>query len=170
MRAVALLLYYALGSRLPASDRPFGRYCTAFRVVLAKKFLKHFVGKNSKIQPNVFFGRGDDVEVGIHVQINERCRIRNVRIGNYVMIAPEVMFLNGGHGMERDQPMVVQPPVEYAQTVVEDDVWIGARCIIYPGKKIGKGAVVGAGSVVTRDVQPYDVVAGNPAMVIMARR
>jgi maltose O-acetyltransferase len=139
------------------------------RVAMVKGFLRKFGGKNSKIQAHVFFGRGDDVEVGDFVQINERCRIRNVKIGNYVMIAQEVMFLNGGHSMDRDRPMVLQPPVSFTQTVVEDDVWIGARAIILPGIKIGSGAVIGAGSVVTHDVLPNQIVAGNPARFIRER-
>ncbi|MEH7581800.1 DapH/DapD/GlmU-related protein, partial [Priestia megaterium] len=50
--------------------------------------------------------------------------------------------------------------------IIEDRVWIGARCIILPGVTIGKGATVGAGAVVTKDVPPYTVVAGNPAKVV----
>jgi acetyltransferase-like isoleucine patch superfamily enzyme len=53
--------------------------------------------------------------------------------------------------------------------VIEDHVWIGARAIISPGVRIGEGAVIGAGSVVTRDVEPYTIVAGNPARFIKER-
>ncbi|WP_366917697.1 DapH/DapD/GlmU-related protein [uncultured Pseudokineococcus sp.] len=53
--------------------------------------------------------------------------------------------------------------------VIDDDVWIGAACILLPGRRVGRGAVVGAGSVVTRDVPPYTVVAGNPAVVVRRR-
>lgn len=53
--------------------------------------------------------------------------------------------------------------------LIEDDVWIGARVIILPGVKVGKGSVIGAGSVVTKDVMPYTVVGGNPARVLKGR-
>ena len=54
--------------------------------------------------------------------------------------------------------------------VIGNDVWIGGRVIILPGVKIGDGAIIGAGSVVTKDVSEYDVVAGNPARVIKNRK
>jgi maltose O-acetyltransferase len=54
--------------------------------------------------------------------------------------------------------------------IIEDDVWIGARVIILPGVKIGKGSIVGAGAVVTKDVEPYSIVAGVPAKLIRKRK
>jgi acetyltransferase-like isoleucine patch superfamily enzyme len=54
--------------------------------------------------------------------------------------------------------------------VVEDDVWIGAGSIILPGRRIGTGAIIGAGSVVSKDVDPYTVVGGNPIRLISRRR
>ena len=58
----------------------------------------------------------------------------------------------------------------YGEIVIEDDVWIAANCTITPGTRIGHGAVVGAGAVVTRDVEPYAIVGGVPAHVIGSRR
>ena len=57
----------------------------------------------------------------------------------------------------------------YGEIVIEDDVWIAANCTITPGTRIGHGAVVGAGAVVTRDVEPYAIVGGVPARVIKQR-
>nr|WP_276612123.1 DapH/DapD/GlmU-related protein [Kineococcus vitellinus] len=54
--------------------------------------------------------------------------------------------------------------------VIEDDVWIGAGCIVLPGRRIGTGSIVGAGSVVVSDVPPWTVVAGNPARIVKKRR
>ena len=54
--------------------------------------------------------------------------------------------------------------------IIDDDVWIGRNAIILPGLHIHEGAIIGAGSVVTRDVQPYDIVVGNPAKVIRNRK
>ncbi len=54
--------------------------------------------------------------------------------------------------------------------ITEEDVWIGANSIVIDGVKIGKGAVIAAGAVVTKDVNPYDIVSGNPAKVIKSRK
>ena len=58
---------------------------------------------------------------------------------------------------------------EVAPVVIGDDVWIGSRVIILPGVKIGNGSVIGAGAVVTKDVEPYSVVGGVPAKLIRRR-
>lgn len=66
--------------------------------------------------------------------------------------------------------MLEQGMAEAKPVTVGDDVWIGQRALILPGVSIGTGAIVAAGSVVTRDVPPFAVVAGNPAKVIKDRR
>jgi len=66
-------------------------------------------------------------------------------------------------------PMNRQGWSEDRPVCIEDDVWIGSRVILLPGVRIGKGSIVGAGSVVTRDVEPYAIVAGNPARKIRSR-
>ena len=53
--------------------------------------------------------------------------------------------------------------------IIEDDVWIGTRAIILPGTRIGKGSIIGAGSVVTKDVPQYSIVGGNPARILKTR-
>jgi len=53
--------------------------------------------------------------------------------------------------------------------VIEDDVWIGTNAIILPGRRLGKGSIIAAGAVVTRDVEPYAIVGGNPARLIKRR-
>ena len=87
------------------------------------------------------------------------------------MIGEWLSVLGGGHKMERtDIPMRLQGSFEKTELTICDDVWIGAHVIITGGCKIiGKGAVIGAGSVVTHDVPDYSIVAGNPAKVIRKR-
>jgi maltose O-acetyltransferase len=149
---------------------PGGKYFTAMRVSSLRKVFPS-MGDKVMIESNVFFGDGRDIEVGNHVQINEDCWIRNVKIGNYVMIAPKVMILNYGHITDTTEvPMILQGTRRYKQTIIEDDVWVGARSIILPGIHIGEGAIVGAGAVVTKDVEPYSVMAGNPARLIKFRK
>lgn len=169
-KLIAATLYYSLGQYLPNSNVPGGRIFSTFRSFLLKNFAAR-TGQEITLESRVYFGSGKDIEIGSRVQINEECWIRNATIGNTVMIAPRVMILVSGHNTERtDIPMMDQGPRRYPQTVIEDDVWIGAQALILPGIRIGRGAIVAAGAVVTKDVEPYAVVGGNPARLIKYRK
>lgn len=92
----------------------------------------------------------------------------HLHIGKDVMIGPHCYLTDADHSMEpgasvKSQPMK-QKPVD-----VEDEVWIGARATILPGVRLGRGSVVAAGAVVTRDVPPYGVAVGVPARVVKYR-
>lgn len=106
---------------------------------------------------------GGKIEIGNNSYIGDRTEIHSgecVKIGNNVNIAWDCNILDRDyHAFEADTEVI--KPVEIC-----DHVWIGARCIVLKGVKIGEGAVVAAGSVVTRDVPPGCLVAGNPAKVI----
>ena len=87
---------------------------------------------------------------------------RNIRIGNDVFIGPKVNLITINHDVNPDNRSAT-----YGRPIViEDKVWIGIAATILPGVRIGYGAIVGAGSVVTKDVPAMTVVAGNPAKVI----
>lgn len=98
-------------------------------------------------------------------------------IGNYVCIGAETIIVMGGNNTHRMDWFSCYPFVEkivesYQQrgnTIIDDGVWIGMRAIIMPGVHIGEGAVIAAGTIVTKDVAPYTVVAGNPAKPIKQR-
>jgi len=114
---------------------------------------------------------GDDVTLGWRpVVIAAKSRIT---IGNKVMFGPEVMVIGGVHNtsvMGRYMFDVTEKrPEDDRDVVIEDDVWIGSRAIILHGVTIGRGAIVGAGAIVTRSVPPYAVVAGVPARVLKFR-
>jgi maltose O-acetyltransferase len=107
------------------------------------------------------------VSIGANTWINRGCTLDlrgGLRIGDNVSIAAEVVILSADH--DRDQ---VSFPLRFREVVIEDHVWIGMRAMILPGVHIGRGAVVGAGSVVTRDVAALAVVAGAPARQIGTR-
>lgn len=92
-----------------------------------------------------------------------------IDIGADVLIAPFCYLQDSDHGFASvDQPMRDQPSVA-SRIVIEDDVWIGTHSVITRGVRIGHGAVVGANSVVTHDVEPFAVVAGSPARMIRSR-
>lgn len=90
-------------------------------------------------------------------------------IGNHVAVAAHVVFASIGHGYDRiDIPMVEQP-VQKKEIVVEDDVWFGANAVVIGGVTIGAHSIIGAGAVVTHDVEPYSVMGGTPARLIRKR-
>ncbi len=170
MKILFRFLYYFIGRHLPNSNFPMGKLFAGVRSFLLAGFLKQS-GKNITVESNIFFGDGRDIEIGNNSQINEECWIRNCKIGSDVMIAPYVMILNYGHNInDVNTPMIKQGVKLYPQTIIENNVWIGARVVILPGVKIGTGSVIGAGSIVTKDVENYTVVAGNPAKFIKSRK
>jgi len=123
---------------------------------------KHKIGKNS------YSGM-------IRIIVSGRREIYDdhyVEIGNYCSIARDlVLLLSMAHNYKyiTTSPSLFYPHEYYGDIVIGNDVWIGERVIIKGGVKIGDGAVVGAGSVVTKDVDPYTIVAGNPAKPIKKR-
>lgn len=105
---------------------------------------------------------GEDTIIGDHVFLDGR---KNIKIGDHVDIASEVMIYNSEHDLESEEFMVREEPVE-----IGDYVFIGPRAIIMPGVKIGKGAVVAGGAVVTKDVDEFAIVGGVPAKIIGERK
>jgi acetyltransferase-like isoleucine patch superfamily enzyme len=105
--------------------------------------------------------------IGAGTRINRDCTLDTrggLAIGDHVSISPEVAILTADH--DRDEPGF---PLRHRPVVIEDHVWIGMRALILPGVRIGRGAVVAAGAVVSRDVEPLAIVAGVPARVVGRR-
>lgn len=90
--------------------------------------------------------------------------VDDIKIGSNAVISEGAFICTASHDIRSETFDLVTKPVE-----IGDSVWIGARAIVLPGVKIGEGAVVGAGAVVSRDVAPWTVVAGNPAKFIKKR-
>ena len=102
------------------------------------------------------------VAMGQDILVANRCWLQaagGLTFGNRVMLGPDVKLLTSNH--ELDTLLTVNAPI-----VLEDEVWIGAGSIVLPGVRVGRGAVVAAGAVVTKDVAPYTVVGGIPARKI----
>lgn len=143
------------------------------------------IGKNVSIGKSCHISSG--CKIGDNTYINHNTTIdQNVEIGKFCSIAPNVYIAPGNHPLN----YVTTHPILYdkvwqnklniknakekseekiAKTIIGNDVWIGINAIILKGVKIGDGAVIGAGTVVTKDVEPYVIVAGNPAKIIKHR-
>lgn len=123
----------------------------------------------------VELGRGESsLRVGANTYIQAGC-ILNAFVGSIVigancMIAQHCVFMPYQHGFaDAARPMREQPLTSRGDIVLEDDVWLGANVCVLDGVTIGKGAIVGAGAVVTKDIPPYAIAVGVPATVIRFR-
>ncbi len=168
---MALVAYYLFARHLPASAHKFGRWAQPVRRFICRRIFK-YAGKKFNIEKGAYFGDGSEIEIGDYSGIGINCQTCGpIKIGNDVMMGPEVIILTQNHKFDRlDIPMWQQGFRPPEQVVIGDDVWIGSRAIILPGIRIGKGAIIGAGAVVTKDVPEYAVVGGNPGKVIKFRK
>lgn len=170
-RAIFYLLYYCFARHLPISYRPYALFSKQIRYWICKHLFSE-CGKNVNIEHGADIGTGRHIKIGDNSGIGVNCWVRGpVEIGKDVMMGPEVIILTYNHRYDRlDIPMRLQGHMPAKKVVIEDDVWIGTRAIILPGVHIGKGSIIGAGAVVTKDVPPYAIVAGNPARIIKYRK
>ena len=127
-----------------------------------------------KINKFTYCGRNLDVRSPWNIKIGNNCIINKkvlldgrggmLKIGNNVDIALEVQIWTLSHDINGEK----HNPIG-ADVIIEDYVWIGTRAIIMPGVRIGRGAVIAAGAIVTKDVPPMAIVAGVPAKIISQR-
>lgn len=165
MKLFFLVFYYTFIRILPSSFVPFGETINSLRCWVLRRIFP--IGNGCKIQRNVTFGRGRLISIGDNCQINDDVKLSNVKIGDYVMIAPGVTILGRMHNFKNlDMPMIVQGEYQAERTIIENDVWIATNVIILPGLKISKGTIVGAGAVLTKDTEPNGIYGGVPARLI----
>lgn len=168
-KIISYALYQTIAIYLPRSNAKLvGKAAKKIRAFLAKGFINHG-GKNINLQRGAKFGRR--ISIGNRSGIGVKCVLQGpVEIGDDVMMGPEVYIYTQNHAHDRvDIPMIDQHYEQERPVVIEDDVWIGSRVTILPGVRVGKGAIIGASAVVTKDVPPYAVVGGNPAKVLKIR-
>ncbi len=120
-------------------------------------------------------GEGEaSLRIGSHTYIQAGCSLNafvaNITIGANCMIAPRCAFMPYQHTWtDLSRPIREQPLTSRGDIVLEDDVWLGANVCVLDGVTIGRGAIVGAGAVVTKDVPAYTIAGGVPARFIRAR-
>ena len=140
------------------------------------------IGDNSFIGKNTILAAHDNylsqkftpkIEIGDNVNIGKDSNIsciNLIRIGNEVRMGRKVMINDNSHGLPERGMMDVQPNLRplYSKgaIVIEDNVWIGEMVCILSNVHIGRGAIIGAGSIVTKDVPAYSIAVGNPAKVV----
>lgn len=145
------------------------------RVIILFKVLngKSYFGKNVIIGRNFSKSKKNELKIGNNVFIGRNCHFASdVAIHNDVMIASYVAFVGGDHkidGVLRADLIRNTGRELFKQTIVESNTWIGHGSILLHGVRIGKGAVVAAGSVVTKDVPSNSIFGGNPAKLIRMR-
>ena len=118
-------------------------------------------------------GKGGSVQIGSKTHIQPRCQLSAYKspilIGRRIEIAPYCSFYPYNHGMAPGEPIRKQALESKGGIIIEDDAWLGVGVIVLDGVRIGKGAVVGAGSVVTKDLPENTISFGVPARVIRMR-
>lgn len=170
--------YVAIGARLHHSDLKIGRHIfIGDRVMIFNKggAGPFVLGDDVAINRDTIIegGAGGNLTIGDGTTIQPGCVFAvykgSIVLGKEVQVAPKCAFYPYNHGMSVDQPMKQQPLVSRGGIHIEDDVWLGYGVVVLDGVRIGKGSVIGAGSVVNRDIPAGVIAAGVPAKVIKER-
>jgi acetyltransferase-like isoleucine patch superfamily enzyme len=130
------------------------------------------LGNAPLIDYGTYFRYPSKIKIGNNVAINHGCELYaaysakdgTITIGNNVVLGPHVKIFAAGHDYRTTDLVDTAGPI-----VINDFVWVGGNTTILPGVLVGEGAVIGAGSVVTRDIPPYTIAVGNPCRVIKSR-
>jgi maltose O-acetyltransferase len=169
IRALCYILYYGFARHLPVSYKPYACGAKKIRYGLCRHLFAK-CGRNVNVEHGAEIGSGQQIEIGDNSGIGVNCFVGKAVIGRDVMMGPDVVFISANHKFDDiNVPMRGRGHIKSPPITIGDDVWIGTRAIILPGRKVGKGAIIGAGAVVTKDVPDYAIVVGNPARVIKYR-
>jgi len=162
------------GSFAPEQFRALGEDCVFEPGVLV------FHPENISLGRNVYVGHyailkgyyRNELRIGDQTWIGQQCFLHaggGLTLGARVGVGPGVRIITSAHQEAGRELPVLFSPVDFAPVVIEDDADLGVASVILPGVTVGKGAVIGAGAVVTADVPPYAVAAGVPARVLRYR-
>lgn len=167
-KGACYLFYLLIAKRLPDDLGPVGRLCFKIRRAVCRPLLKAAEGTFG-IDQGVDFGSGHSLVMRDHANIGKGTCLTGsgtVTIGRHVMMGFECMIITETPNYLREgfDGNIVK------DVLIDDHVWLGHRVIILPGVRIGKHAIIGAGSVVTKDVPDYAIAAGVPAKVLKYRK
>jgi len=163
-----LLIYNFFAKYLPQSYSKFSFGSKHIRAACAKLILES-CGNNINIERKAVFSSrveiGNNSGIGVNAFLSGK-----VIIGDDVMMGPDCIIYTQNHSFVRTDISINSQGNENEEPVIiRNDVWIGGRVIILPGVVINEGSVIGAGSVVTKNVEPYSIIAGNPARLVKYR-
>ena len=167
MKKLYFLIYLWFFKNTPEDYRPYALFFPRVRRFLVTNYLKSCgsklrVKKGAEISPNA--------SVGNESELGTRCLIQaNVTIGDHVIMGPDIKIYSRNHKAERLDIPIQKQGKHYLHTTIGNDVWIGANVIITAGVKVGNHCIIGAGSVVTKDVEDFSIVGGVPAKLIRKR-
>lgn len=172
MNRILFEIYEILETLLSAIPGTPGVYLrrSLYNIVLKRSGCRFNTGLRVRIQVpgNVVIGDNVRLNYGVWVAANHN-KDGGVIMGNDVLIGPYTVVHSGNHKFRDCSVPINKQGFNFKTINIEDDVWIASHCTILSGVTIGKGSVVAAGSVVTKDIPPYAVVAGVPAKVISMR-
>jgi len=135
---------------------------------------KIIIRNNVTLNPYVFLQANKGfIEIGENSEINNFTIINSgakITIGNNVLIGPKVNIISYTHNYKDANTLIRKQNTPTKKIIIEDDVWIGANTTILYGVKIGKGAVIGANSLVIKDIEPYTINVGSPTKTIGKRK
>lgn len=134
------------------------------------------LGDNVAFMQNSYIYAHDDgvLMIGDNFTMNTNSQLGasfgKIEIGNNCAIAPNCVLRASNHTFDNPNIPFREQGHTYGEIIIEDDVWISSNCVITANTKIGKSSVIGAGSVVTKDVEPYSIIGGVPAKLIRKRK
>lgn len=169
-RIFCLAGYYYFARFLPEHSLPRGAMWAKLRILFCRPLLKH-CGTNVHINRLAHFGKGHELSIGDNSSLGINARLVGpVNIGNNVGMAHNVFITASGRNFDDTEvPLIFQGKRPDIPVIIEDDCVIFAEAIILPGVTVHSGSVIGAAAVVSKDVPPNSIVAGNPARVVKFR-
>jgi len=167
-KVICYFLYRILAKHIPGDIGYLRKYSYSFRRILCRPLLKES-SEIFGIGQGVDFGTGENLIMKYCGNLGPWCHIGGhglVTIGQHVMMGYHCIILTQNHKYSDEG----YNGMDIKDVIIDDYAWLGHRVIVLPGVRIGKHAIIGAGSVVTKDIPDYAIAAGNPAVVRKMRR
>lgn len=156
-------------------SKPFNnnRFETGFRIEYPSKIelgSDSYFGLDCKIYASEL----SKVKIGSNISFNSNVMINargegNILIGDNVLIGPNVVLRSCNHTFQKLKEPIINQGMEKGNITIKDNVWIGSNCVILSNCTIGKGSIIAAGSVVTKNIEAYSIVGGVPAKLLKKR-